>query len=144
MSELRYNLISREWVIVATERAKRPHDFIKEKEKKEVPTYKENCPFCPGNENKTPAETFRIGDQDSWKVRSVYNLFGALSPKEKQQRSNIGMYMSMSGFGTHEVIIEHPLHNTMIPLMANVEVENIIKAYKQRYDAIQKDKGLRR
>ena len=143
MSELRYNLIAREWVIVATERAKRPKEFLRaEKEKKILPEYKDSCPFCPGNENKTPAETFRIGDAGFWKVRSVYNLFGALSPKEAPKRNINGIYMSMSGFGTHEVIIEHPLHNTLIPLMADEDVENIIKTYKQRYAAIQKDKGI--
>ena len=142
MSELRYNRISREWVIIATERAKRPEDFIKAKEKKVIPEYKENCPFCAGNEAKTPSETFRIGDQKSWKVRSVFNLFGALSPNDKPERKTGGMNIALNGFGSHEVIIEHPKHNTCIPLMTDDEVENIIKTYKQRYISIGNLKGI--
>ncbi|MFA5007939.1 MAG: hypothetical protein WC546_01835 [Candidatus Omnitrophota bacterium] len=143
MSELRYNLISGEWIIVATERAKRPKDFIKEKkEKSPLPEYKENCPFCPGNENQTPIETFRLGDSNSWKVRSVYNKFGAVSNEEKKERKINGLYNSMNGFGVHEVIIEHPQHNKCAALMSYEEVENILKVYKARYLAISEMKGI--
>jgi UDPglucose--hexose-1-phosphate uridylyltransferase len=143
MSELRYNLISREWIIIATERAKRPKDFIKaKKEKVELPEYKENCPFCPGNENQTPIETFRIKDIKDWKLRSVYNKFGAVSNEIKQQRINNGLYNSMNGFGVHEVIIEHPHHNTCIALMNNAEVEDIIRAYKARYNEVAAISGI--
>ncbi|MDP2922853.1 MAG: galactose-1-phosphate uridylyltransferase [Candidatus Omnitrophota bacterium] len=143
MSEFRYNLISREWIIIATERAKRPKDFIKaKKEEKIIPEYKENCPFCPGNENQTPVETFRLGDAKNWQVRSVYNKFGAVSNEEKMVRENNGLYNSMSGFGVHEVIVEHPRHNTCIALMSNEDVENIIRAYKARYNAIADTEGI--
>jgi UDPglucose--hexose-1-phosphate uridylyltransferase len=142
MSELRYNLVSGEWVIVATERAKRPKDFLKVKEKKELPAYKDNCPFCPGNEKLTPAETYRLGDEKSWKVRSVTNLFGALSTNTEHGRKLEGLYLSMGGFGNSEVLIEHPLHNTIIPLMKDEEVENIIHMYKQRYLAMTRVEGI--
>ena len=39
MPELRQNLISRDWVIIATERAKRPEDFAK-KNKEKITAYK--------------------------------------------------------------------------------------------------------
>jgi len=143
MSELRYNLISGEWIILATERAKRPKDFVKiKKEQVSLPEYKENCPFCPGNESQTPLETFRLGDTNSWKVRSVYNKFGAVSNEEKKERRISGLYNSMNGFGMHEVIIEHPQHNKCIPLMTCEEVENILKVYKSRYLAISKIQGI--
>jgi len=142
MSELRFNPISKEWVIIATERAKRPRDFIKLKEKKVLPEYKKDCPFCPGNENQTPEETFRIGDKTSWRVRAIFNLYGALSPKEIRGRNNDGLYRTMHGFGNHEVIIEHPKHNTAIPLMQEAEVIDIIRSYKQRYASIQQTEGI--
>ena len=143
MPELRYNIVAQDWVIIATERAKRPKDFIKaKKEEKTLPEYKENCPFCPGNEKLTPQETYRLGDARSWKVRSVYNLYGALSATEKPGRKADGMHMSMNGFGNAEVIIEHPRHNTCIALMSNEEVVNIIRSYKDRYQAIEKIEGI--
>lgn len=143
MSELRYNLISREWVIIATERAKRPKDFVNPaKEKKSLAAYKDNCPFCPGNEINTPDETFRLSDERGWRTRSIYNKFGALTPDQSPERQVEGINHSMGGFGHHEVIIEHPLHNTIIALMDQEDVLNIIKAYKSRYLSLQQDKRV--
>ena len=39
----------------------------------------------------------------------------------------------MDGFGIHEIVLETPLHNKTIALMENTQVENIIKAYRNRY-----------
>ena len=78
MSELRLNLITREWVIIATERAKRPEEFRKIKNKKNLPEYLDTCPFCPGNEHRTPDEIMRIPYGDSWKIRVTPNKFSAL------------------------------------------------------------------
>lgn len=143
MSELRYNLISGEWIIFATERAKRPHDFIQAKKGcVSLPEYKDSCPFCPGNESKTPEEIFRLPDSGGWRVRSVANLFGAVSLRAKRERKINGIYINMSGFGQHEVIVEHPLHNTCVPLMKDEEVLDIIEAYKQRYVSLQDADGI--
>jgi UDPglucose--hexose-1-phosphate uridylyltransferase len=143
VSELRYNIISLQWVILATERAKRPKDFIKEKKNKDpIPQYKADCPFCPGNEIQTPGETLRMGDEKAWKVRAVANKFGALSPEQKRSRSVSGLRTSMNGFGRHEVIIEHPSHNAFIALMSDEEAQDIIKAYKSRYVSICSEEGI--
>ncbi len=143
MPELRYNVATQDWIIFATERAKRPKDFVKaKKEVKPLPEYKDDCPFCPGNESRTPDEIYRLGGGKAWRVRCVPNLFGALSPKEKEERKINGMYISMGGLGIHEVIIENPRHNTSIALMSDEEVENIIRVYKSRYLAIQNIPGI--
>jgi UDPglucose--hexose-1-phosphate uridylyltransferase len=52
MPELRKDLITEDWVIIATERGKRPHDFAQPPIEPEPLT----CPFCPGNESQTPPE----------------------------------------------------------------------------------------
>jgi UDPglucose--hexose-1-phosphate uridylyltransferase len=62
MSEMRLNLITRDWVIIATERARKPEDFRQRRDRKALPEYLETCPFCPGNEHKTPDEIMRIPD----------------------------------------------------------------------------------
>jgi len=143
MSELRYNLIAREWVVIATERAKRPEDFVKaSKEKKVLPAYKSDCPFCPGNEAKTPQLVYLLGEPGSWKVRVVNNLYGALSADGTCERRIDGINLSMNGFGNHEVIIEHPRHDIIMPLMSDEEVENIIRVYRARYLALQDNKGI--
>jgi UDPglucose--hexose-1-phosphate uridylyltransferase len=36
MPEFRQNMVSKEWVIIATERAKRPDQFLQKKEEKKL------------------------------------------------------------------------------------------------------------
>ena len=54
MPELRKDPVTDQWVIIATDRARRPGDFVREP----VPSVRSTriCPFCPGNESKTPPE----------------------------------------------------------------------------------------
>jgi UDPglucose--hexose-1-phosphate uridylyltransferase len=143
VSELRYNIINREWVVIATERAKRPYDFVRpQKNAPPIPEFRKDCPFCPGSEGDLSDETFRIGGKGKWKVRSICNKFPALSPKEKLVRHNDGIYHSISGYGVAEVIIESPKHNLNIALMSDEDVENIIKTYKSRYLSLQGKEGI--
>ena len=63
MPQLRQNIATKEWVIIATERAKRPEDFLKkDKSKFTLPEYSNDCPFCPGNEHMSPVEHYAIRD----------------------------------------------------------------------------------
>jgi UDPglucose--hexose-1-phosphate uridylyltransferase len=59
MPEFRQDIITGNWVIVAKERAKRPEDFS-EPEKPRKERFRENCPFCVGNEKQTPPEVYAI------------------------------------------------------------------------------------
>ncbi len=79
MPELRYNVITREWVVIATERAKRPEQFVRKEEKKTLPERDPKCPFCPGNEAMTPPATYVLPDTNCWRVRVTPNKFAALS-----------------------------------------------------------------
>ncbi len=134
MSELRKNIISRQWVIIATERARRPHQFTREKKvRNELPWHVPNCPFCPGNEAETPPETFRLPVAGNWRVRVVPNKFPALTAEGELVRTNIGNKRTISGVGIHEIIIETPDHNSTLALMNDAEVERVIEAYLHRY-----------
>jgi UDPglucose--hexose-1-phosphate uridylyltransferase len=140
MAELRQNIITRDWVIIATERAKRPDEFIQPHHLTEpIPAYRDNCPFCAGNEERTPEEYFRLSNFKGWRVRAVPNKFPALSLTGEKIRKIEGIHHSMSAVGYHEVIIEHPDHNITTALMDAEDVGNIIKVYRQRYIEIMID-----
>jgi UDPglucose--hexose-1-phosphate uridylyltransferase len=140
MSELRQNLISREWVIIATERAKRPDQFTRQKEPRMLPSHVPECPFCTGNEEKcTPGETYRYSDENGWKVRAVPNRYPALASLGERVRTLEGIYRTMTGVGIHEVIIEHPRHNMTTALLSRQEVADILRAYRSRYREIRQD-----
>ena len=142
MSELRFNIISKEWVIIASERAKRPQDFKKTIKEEAAPTFDKDCPFCPGNEGGFADETFRIGDKKAWKAHAVYNKFPALAPDKSPAHTLEGMHNHIDGFGDHEVIVEHTRHDMLIPLMADEDVCNIVRIYKSRYESLKKMKGI--
>lgn len=133
MSELRLNLITKEWVIIATERAKRPSDFRTYKEKKYMAEHLDSCPFCAGNEDKTPSEIMRVPFGNGWKVRVTQNKFAALNLEGERLRFNDGLKHSVTGVGRHEVIIESPLHNTNPALMDIKDLADVIKVYKSRF-----------
>ena len=133
MSELRFNFVSGDWVIVAPERAKRPEDFKAKKQKEVLPGHVSSCPFCPGNEHLTPPETFRIREGDTWVVRAIPNKFSAVGFEPEIKRERSGVKKSMTGAGMAEVVIDHPLHNTSIAQLPLKNVEDILSAYRNRF-----------
>ncbi len=140
MPEIRHNIISREWVIIATERAKRPEDFAQPNlRKKEFPPYEPKCPFCPGNEHLAPPETFRIPKGNSWQVRVVPNKFSALSAVGDLTRKADGLKRTINGVGLHEVLVECPEHNRTPALLTEEEYEKVIETYYHRYHALSSD-----
>ena len=148
MPQLRQDPTTKEWVIIAAERSKRPHDFIKTKTLIEKPPYKEDCPFCPGNEHLTPHETlaYRSGgppDSKGWWVRVIPNKFPALSPEGSVEREEKGFFRMMDGVGIHEVVIESPIHNQLLPLMEDRQVEEVLLAYRERYLALREDPRIK-
>ena len=145
MPEIRQNIVTRDWVIIATERAKRPEDFVKrEQAKKDIPAFRKDCPFCPGNEDKTPDEIFRIGSGEQWQIRVIPNKFAALSREGKLERKIEGTKRVISGIGIHEVVVETPQHNLTTALLEKDQIKNIFKTYKERYNTIyQKDERIK-
>ncbi|HHT9153187.1 MAG TPA: galactose-1-phosphate uridylyltransferase [Candidatus Hypogeohydataceae bacterium YC40] len=133
MPELRLNLVTREWCIIAPERSKRPETFKRVKLKKELRPFVETCPFCPGNEAKTPPEVFSIREGDSWKIRVIPNKFPALAYQGERERINDGLKRLVTGVGIHEVIIETPLHHMGMALLPLPSVADVIRTYKARF-----------
>lgn len=143
MPEIRYNVITGDWVILATERAKRPEDFSHPLEKKMVPTWTAMCPFCPGNEVHTPVEHLRLTEGTApWLLRSVPNKFSVLSSEGEISRENEGLKRRMSGIGLHEVIIETPEHHLTTALLPLKQVERILLGYKLRFLAFYEDSRI--
>lgn len=145
MSEFRQNMATKEWVIIAPERSKRPEDFNKKKVAKKLPEFDKSCPFCVGNEEKTPPPVYSIIKNGDWKLRVVPNKYAALknnlSPVRKKEGKS-ERYIKAEGFGIAEVIIETPTHNKTIATMDYSEVRNVVEAYKQRYTEISKNKDI--
>jgi UDPglucose--hexose-1-phosphate uridylyltransferase len=143
MPQYRQNFITKEWVVIAPERAKRPDQFNSGHEKKtERPEFDPECPFCPGNEKRTPPAIMTVGDHNGWKVRVVPNKFAAVSMDQTMERKRIGNLLVAEGYGIAEVIIESPRHNTSLALMTAEEVYDILSVYKKRYSKLAENENI--
>jgi len=141
MPELRQNFFTKEWVIIATERAKRPEELATHRPVQQVPSFMETCPFCPGNESKTPPEVLRYPGKEgeAWTVRVIPNKFAALSSEVQPTRSLTHLRRRIDGFGFHEVIIDSPDHSLCMALLTDEQVGRILTVYRDRYNTLSVD-----
>jgi len=146
MSEFRQDPTTREWVILAPERAGRPQQTSKEEKVESLPDWDASCPFCPGNEAQTPNEVLVIPSSDQakdWGVRVVPNRFAALTRESTIDGAEDGQFSRrMAGYGVHEVFIESPSHNISMAFMTYSQVQNVLSAYQQRYDVLKQNRQL--
>ena len=163
MSELRQDPTTREWVIIATERRRRPHEFgsdfsSKKDNEANLQEYSKDCPFCPGNEYLSPHETasYRtLGtnpNSKGWWVRVIPNKFAALSLNfEENAQVYEGVravnpdfsgyffpratevFRTKPGIGAHEVVIDNPKHNEQLPFFSDKQIQELFLMYRERY-----------
>jgi UDPglucose--hexose-1-phosphate uridylyltransferase len=143
--ELRKDPVMGGWVIIATERSRRPSDFLREQPPKPNGRV---CPLCPGHENITPPEVlaFRDGggpNQPGWRVRVIPNKFPALRVEGELNREGEGLYDKMNGVGAHEVIVESPSHDIVLGDMPEKSIEEVFWAFRERFVDLKKDKRIR-
>lgn len=145
-NELRKDYLLDRWVVIATERARRPVDFVKQRNELSKTA---TCPLCVGNEHMTPPAVLlyvpsaggieKSKDHDefrhkSWVIRCIPNLFPAFTPPKEQvdteklgENENFGFAM-----GHHEVLIESPNHNDHPANAPLSQLVHMINAYKDR------------
>lgn len=141
MPELRRNLATGEWVVLATERAKRPEEFTHAKGPvpSSLPARVATCPFCPGNEAMTPPTLAQTGEGAAWRVRVVSNAFGAFAANEDPTPRGGEYAHAMGAAGYHEVVIQTPLHNLPEPLFDRAQMREVILTYRARHRFMEQD-----
>ena len=142
-SELRFDLVSRDWVVIATGRARRPETFKLEKGKaKEVA--KKDCPFCQIDTQEKPTLIFSHGVEVSyqgkipsdWTTIVVPNKFPAFIPyPELKIRREGPFYAKMNAAGFHEVVVTKD-HNRALGQFKVAEVKEVFDVYQKRYLAL--------
>lgn len=144
MPELRQEPVTKKWVIIATERSKRPSDFLIQKEKRKGGF----CPFCKGNEDKTPPEIMAYREAGTkpntpgWWIRVVPNLFPALTKEGAGKTENRNFYLSKPGIGAHEVLIESPEHESSLESHSLEHIKEIFYAWRDRYQALINEESI--
>lgn len=141
MPELRKDPVLGRWVIISTERGRRPNDFQIQTRQRQSKL----CPFCPNNESSTPPEVFAIRDNGSspnspgWTLRVIPNKFPALRIEGDLNREGEGIFDKMNGVGAHEVIVETPSHEFDLVDLKPEEIRDVIRAFQERIIDLKKD-----
>jgi UDPglucose--hexose-1-phosphate uridylyltransferase len=145
-NELRKDYLLDRWVVIATERGRRPTDFAKQKKK---PAQASVCPLCPGNEHMTPpavlvylesnGEIRKDKDENgfrpkNWLIRCIPNLYPAFAPPKEQ--TDQAQIMKSNSFGLaighHEVLVESPRHDEDPADAKLPQLVHVINAYIDR------------
>ena len=122
-SEIRKDYLLNEYVIITPSRSKRPRDV---KPKTVSSSNSETCPFCPNNlDKKNIIDSIKTGKK--WKSVSISNIFPAVSTKNPK------------AYGTQEVIIETPKHNTQLGKLSMGEIKSLLTLYQKRTKEISKN-----
>ena len=140
MPELRKDPVVGRWVIIATERARRPGNFVLYQENSFGAP--EDCPFCQNQDFEIYAIRDEGASHDQWRVKVAPSGTPILSNDIKFKRRGSGLYDVINGYGANEVVIETPRH---IPNMADLSVEQIelvFQTYVARFLDLEKNTNL--
>lgn len=139
--EIRKDPVTGRWVIISTDRARHPGDFIREPVR---PRGSAVCPFCAGNEDRTPPEILSYRpDGNGWGLRVIANKFPALRVEGDLSRAGDGLYDRMNGIGAHELIIETPRHHLSLSELSGKQVEDLFWAFRDRVVDLRRDGRFR-
>ncbi len=132
--ELRKDYILDRWVILSSARGKRPHEFVKEPPK----IVEEVCRFCPGNENLTPEETFRLSNaKGEWAVRVFPNKFAATDEilhtlGDPEVKTHNTFFTFADAYGDHEIVVETRDHGRQLSDLSEQEIKQVLEVYANR------------
>ncbi len=142
MSEVRRDIVTDTWVIIDIE-----NDTIP-KIPADVPKLTNSCPFCEGQESRTPNEIFAIRDNTppdnpGWKTRVIPNIKPILMIEGELEKTGVGVYDMVSGVGANEVIVETPEHIVNFFELSEKQIGLCLETYRIRIEDLHKDKRLR-
>ncbi|MBU2578528.1 DUF4931 domain-containing protein [Patescibacteria group bacterium] len=150
LSELRFDLESKDWVMIATGRAKKPQDFKFEKKKnngKQKKETEQKCPFCSLDIASAPVLIFSQGKKierfeslpKDWTLIVIPNKFPAVMPGENLRERAEGPYSLIDGIGFHEVVVTRD-HLQDMSQFSIAEIKEVLDAYQERYLELMNEK----
>ncbi len=129
ISELRFDLVSKDWVVIATGRAKRPETFSQQRIHEEVD--QKECPFCNLSTQDRPLLEYK-NEKGEMELVVVPNKYPAFSVSDGLNERAEGPYTIMDGVGFQEVVITTD-HKRSLAQMSTAQIHRIIDAYQERY-----------
>ena len=122
MAELRYNPLTKDWVMIASHRQNRP----------QMP--RDWCPFCPGS-GKVP---------DKFTVYKYDNDFPALSQNPPiPDDVETHLYKTKEAYGKCEVILYSPEHTVTLPELSVSHIKELVDLWTERFSEMKKDEKIK-
>ncbi len=133
MPELRKDPVVGRWVIIATERARRPGNFI-DRTYQPIPTDPQVCPYC------------HIAEHPIYQHRDQITVIpfrgSFLAIENSLQRQTYGLYDILNTFGVHEVVVETPEHIDNMAELSVPQIQAVFETYAVRMEDLQNDENL--
>lgn len=138
IGELRRDLITGKWVVIAPARGKRPRDFARPKKDDGLEIkYRKDCPFCNLVTYPQEPDVIRLPDSDDWRVHIFGNKFPAFVARDEPRSWQKGPYQVMDAVGHHEVVAMrwHDQHESVISIRDfEILIEALVMRYRQLAD----------
>ena len=121
MAELRWHPLTKDWVMIASNRQNRPN----------MP--KDYCPFCPS-----------FGNVPDYEVLKYDNDFPALSqnPPEPDDVAD-DFFKVRPSYGKCEVILYSPGHTVTLPELSDEHMQKLVALWCERYEAMRADEKIK-
>ncbi len=176
MPELRTDWLIGRTVLIAENRALRPDDFSSKVSASRAHgdpasaggSHATNCPFCAGNEARTPPAVYEQRDDGgSWIVRVVPNAYPAVDGWGERGERRLALDATPNAaaaeaaspvtaspvarspvacspiVGAHEVIIESPVHTESMATLSVAQMRVVLEAYVARLRFWRENAALR-
>jgi len=147
VKEIRKDIFTGQWVVFNTELKERIVYFWKERNY-HLPKLS-SCSFCEGREDETPPESLayrKSGSQPNktgWWVRCFKNKDAVLSTDEELDRRPVGIYDIVTGYGSHEIIVETNEHKTQLEELTFNQIRDVLWSFKEKISELKKDRGYK-
>lgn len=131
-SELRQDLVSEDWIVIAPKRAGRPHASEAQKPRARVPM--SDCFFEDPEKGSGKTALMKYGGlDDTWTIQIIENKFPAF--RHKDTCSVVmphGPYSAAEGIGHHDLVITRD-HDTDFPDLSREMAVQVFQAFRDRY-----------
>ncbi len=138
--QFRQNPITKNWVLIAPGRNKRPDEYRQQAVMRGMLELDPACVFCPGNEFQNE-ESYRDPDSADWELRIIPNKYPALERAADGENHDFHYYASRVGYGVHEVIITRR-HNEPVALQSAGLLERTLLLFQRRMRELGQDERL--
>ncbi len=137
MTELRRHPLSSDWVVICPDKSGFPVD-----------TAGDACAYCPGREDMTGKEIYRLNGHagsgnSAWSLRVVAGSPPLFHIEGEFGRKGVGICDMMEAVGAHEILIESPAHDTEFEDLDQIQIVTILETIRLRARDLRNDTRLK-